>query len=58
MVFQVPDVFDALANDRSYRPALPVPLALSILCEEAERGWWDRDIVEVFCRLIEEQGCL
>ena len=40
------DVYDALATARPYRKALPHETCMTILREEAARGWWDRDIVE------------
>lgn len=41
------DVYDALATARPYRKALPHETCMTILREEASRGWWDRDIVEM-----------
>lgn len=41
------DVYDALATARPYRRALPHETCMTILREEAARGWWDRDIVEI-----------
>ena len=46
----ISDVFDALtANDRPYKPALPVERALDILVREfADRGKIDRDLLDLF----------
>jgi HD-GYP domain-containing protein (c-di-GMP phosphodiesterase class II) len=46
----ISDVFDALtANDRPYKPAMPVERALDILTKEfAERGKVDRDLLDLF----------
>lgn len=46
----ISDVFDALtANDRPYKPAMPIERALDILVKEfAERGKVDRDFLELF----------
>ena len=46
----ISDVFDALtANDRPYKPAMPVERALDILTKEfAERGKIDRDLLDLF----------
>lgn len=41
------DVYDALATARPYRKALPHETCMTILRDEAARGWWDRDIVEI-----------
>lgn len=48
-ILAVIDIFDALvAQDRPYKPAMPMDKALSILRAEAEAGHIDRDIVEFF----------
>ena len=46
----ISDVFDALtANDRPYKPAMPIERALDILVKEfAERGKVDRDFLDLF----------
>jgi len=46
----ISDVFDALtANDRPYKPAIPVERALDILTHEfAERGKIDSDLLDLF----------
>jgi HD-GYP domain-containing protein (c-di-GMP phosphodiesterase class II) len=46
----ISDVFDALtANDRPYKPALPVERALDIMTSEfADRGKIDRDLLDLF----------
>ncbi len=46
----ISDIFDALtANDRPYKPAMPVDRALDILVREfADRGKIDRDLLDVF----------
>jgi putative two-component system response regulator len=51
-VMAIVDVYDALTSNRSYRLALSREKALTILSEEAERGWWDRDILKEFTRLV------
>jgi putative two-component system response regulator len=50
-VLQVADIYDALTNPRSYKQAYTRPRALEILQEEAERGWRDAEITELFVRL-------
>ena len=50
-IMGVVDVFDALTTPRPYKNALPVDQANSILLEEVERGWRDRDLVQTFIRL-------
>jgi HD-GYP domain-containing protein (c-di-GMP phosphodiesterase class II) len=46
----ISDIFDALtANDRPYKPAMPVERALDILVREfADRGKVDRDLLDLF----------
>lgn len=47
-ILAVADIFDALtATDRPYKKAVPVPKALAILQEEAERGRLDGELVAV-----------
>jgi HD-GYP domain-containing protein (c-di-GMP phosphodiesterase class II) len=49
-IMTICDIFDALvANDRSYKPALPTERAIAILRNEAERGRLDKDVLQVFC---------
>jgi putative two-component system response regulator len=51
-ITSVVDVFDALRTKRSYKDSLPTEKCLSILREEAARGWWDREVVETLARLV------
>ena len=50
-IVAVCDIYDALASKRPYKDPFPRDRCLSILREEAVRGWWDRDVVEEFARL-------
>lgn len=52
-VFQVVDVFDALAWARPYKPALPLAQALAVLADEAARGWRDPQVTAVFIELAQ-----
>jgi putative two-component system response regulator len=54
-VFQIADVFDAMTNDRPYRPAMSPEAAIATLRDEAAWGWWDTAIVEVFAGLLDER---
>jgi hypothetical protein len=48
-MMSISDVYDALtASDRPYKKAVPHPLALKILDEEAQRGQLDRQLVDLF----------
>src|SRR5712671_684657 len=49
---QIVDICDALTSDRSYRQNLPLPSALMILYDEADRGWLDGDLVSQFASLV------
>ncbi len=51
-VFQVGDVFDALTNDRCYRPAMSVAEALAILRDEVARGWRNAAVVETLAAMV------
>ncbi|MEO8593580.1 MAG: HD-GYP domain-containing protein [Candidatus Solibacter sp.] len=54
-VLQVVDIYDALTNPRPYKHDLSGERALEILKEESDRGWRDREIVELFTRLKYEE---
>jgi HD-GYP domain-containing protein (c-di-GMP phosphodiesterase class II) len=48
-MLMIADIFDALtASDRPYKPAVPVPRALSIIESEVTRGRCDPDLFRVF----------
>jgi len=51
-VLQIVDICDALTSDRSYRQNMPLPSALMVLYEEADRGWLDGDLVSQFASLV------
>lgn len=57
-VLQTVDLFDALTTDRPYRKALPQAEALNLMRSEAERGWWDRRLIEEFAGLLAAGGSL
>lgn len=54
-IFQVVDVFDALTSERPYRRPLPAEAGVTVLREEANQGWWDPSIVEVFAGMMDSQ---
>lgn len=45
-ITSVVDVFDALHSKRSYKDSFDLERSFSILREEVQKGWWDRDVVE------------
>ncbi|MFC1576015.1 HD-GYP domain-containing protein [Gemmatimonadota bacterium] len=53
-ILSVVDVFDALTTDRPYRHASSTEIALEIIGEEVDRGWWDPGVFAEFRILIEE----
>jgi putative two-component system response regulator len=53
-ILQLADVYDALTTDRPYRTAVPSEAALSLMDEEAVRGWWDIELFNTFRAMIRE----
>jgi len=51
-ILQLADVYDALTTNRPYRTASPQEVALEIMQEEAERGWWDRGLFADFRAML------
>ena len=51
-VLQVVDIFDALTTDRAYRKSVTVARALTILSEEARRGWLDPQLINQFATFV------
>lgn len=51
-VLQIVDICDALITDRPYRKGFSLPDAVSVLCEEAKRGWMDEGLVNKFASLV------
>ncbi len=55
-VFQLVDVFDALTDDRCYRSAFSRGEALAEICDEADRGWRDPELLTRFIAMLEADG--
>jgi response regulator RpfG family c-di-GMP phosphodiesterase len=53
-IVSVIDVYDTLIRRRPYRPAFSPEESARILRSEAEKGMWDRKIVDEFLRMIEQ----
>ncbi|MBM4345180.1 MAG: response regulator [Deltaproteobacteria bacterium] len=51
-ILSVADVYTALASQRRYKPAFDDQRCLSILREEADRGWWDNGVVEALAATL------
>jgi len=47
-ILQVADIYDALTTARPYKPAYSHDRALTIMREEAKRGWRDPELVALF----------
>lgn len=54
-VLQLADVYDALTTNRPYRQASGSDVALKIMYEECERGWWDRKLLDAFTEMIAKE---
>jgi len=54
-ILQVADVFDALVQARSYKPALGVADALAVLQDEVQRGFWDPRVFAALCSEVARQ---
>ena len=55
-ILQIVDVYDALTTERPYRTALDSAGAMDAIDEEAGRGWWDRNLVVEFRKMLAEAG--
>ena len=55
-IMAIVDVYDALITVRPYKPAFSYDKAVSILCDETDRGLWDPRITATFLETLKEQG--
>jgi cyclic di-GMP phosphodiesterase len=55
-ILQLADVYDALTTDRPYRKADNPEVALSVMDDEAKRGWWDRELFDAFRKMIRSES--
>lgn len=51
-IFQVVDIYDALASERPYKKPFPTEKIISILDEEVAKGWRDPKVTAVFCDIL------
>ncbi|RYX84537.1 HD domain-containing protein [bacterium] len=51
-LFSVVDVFDSMMTWRPYRPPLPRWQALETLRQESDKGYWNRELVELFATQV------
>lgn len=54
-LFAVVDAYDAMCNDRPYRPGWPVEIVLDNI-RNTSGEHFDPKVVEVFCEMIEREG--
>ena len=47
-IMTIVDIYDALTTTRSYRKRLPPEVALEIMWDEANKGWWDKHVLTEF----------
>lgn len=50
-IIQVADIYDALTTARPYKPAFTHDQAISIMLEEAGRGWRDPELMPLFAEI-------
>jgi putative two-component system response regulator len=49
------DIYDALTTTRSYRKSMPHDLAMDLLWQVTHKGWWDKEIVGAFSRMVSDK---
>ncbi|MCX7093621.1 MAG: response regulator [Methylobacter sp.] len=54
-VFQIADIYDALTNERPYKPAMRREQVIGILEEEAAMGWRDPELTAVFVDILRQR---
>jgi putative two-component system response regulator len=54
-VMAIVDIYDALTTNRSYRKQLPKEESLEIMWEEANKGWWDKEVLSEFEAMLNQQ---
>lgn len=54
-IFQIVDIYDALASERPYKPAFSVEKITTIMTEEADRGWRDPALTASFLEILKNR---
>lgn len=52
-ILTIADIFDSLYSDRPYRLKMPIEKVKSIMTEEAETGYIDKNLVKLLFKLVE-----
>lgn len=55
-VVTVVDIYDALRSQRSYKEAFSLEKSFKIMWEEADKGWWDKDILARWEKLVRSKN--
>ncbi len=55
-VFQLVDIYDALANARPYKPAFSIEKITLIMTGEVESGWRDPELTALFLKILHERS--
>jgi putative two-component system response regulator len=56
-IFQIIDIFDALTNERPYKPAFSIEQALDIMAKETTQGWRNSELMVQFEGFIKAVYC-
>jgi putative two-component system response regulator len=51
-VVSIVDIYDALRSRRTYKDPFSLDVSFKIMWEEAAKGWWDKDILSRWEKLI------
>lgn len=51
-IVSIVDIYDALRSKRSYKEAFSLEKSFKILWEEADKGWWDKQILAAWEKLV------
>lgn len=54
-VFQILDIYDALSNERPYKPAFPQAKVIEIMEQETAAGFWDARLMAKFLEIVRER---
>jgi putative two-component system response regulator len=55
-IVTIVDIYDALRSRRTYKEAFSLDTSFKIMWEEAEKGWWDKDVLAHWEKLIRSKN--